>query len=82
MLLSGDFEREEGAASASRVVFTAPYGHTAGARVRLSCRAAGLRSQEEVESGSGPFFALCLGKVRSWSPADAVLEVRPLAIFS
>lgn len=35
-----------------------------------------------MEPDSGPFFALCLGKVRRWRPTDAVLEVRPLAIFS
>ncbi|MEV5483465.1 MULTISPECIES: hypothetical protein [Streptomyces] len=82
VLLTGDFERDEAASSDTRTVLTAPYGSTATARVRLSCRTAGLRSEEEVEPDSGPFFALCLGKVRRWRPTDAVLEVRPLAIFS
>ncbi|MFI0716004.1 hypothetical protein ACH4SK_36445 [Streptomyces inhibens] len=82
VLLTGDFERNEAASSDTRTVFTAPYGPTATAHIRLSCRTSGLRSQEDTEPEPGPFFALCLGKVRSWSPTDAVLEVRPLAIFS
>ncbi|WP_329374643.1 hypothetical protein [Streptomyces sp. NBC_01483] len=82
VLLIGDFERDDAASSETRTVFTAPYGPTTTARVRMSCRTAGLRSEEEVEPDSGPFFALCLGKVRSWRSTDAVLEVRPLAIFS
>lgn len=82
VLLTGDFERSEAGSSETRTVFTAPYGPTATALVRLSCRTSGLRSQEDAEPEPGPFFALCLGKVRSWRPTDAVLEVRPLAIFS
>ncbi|GAB7035933.1 hypothetical protein AB0G35_31185 [Streptomyces sp. NPDC021749] len=82
VLLTGDFERSEAASSDTRTAFTAPYGPLATARIRLSCRTAGLRAQEDTEPEPGPFFALCLGKVHGWSPTEAVLDVRPLAIFS
>lgn len=57
-------------------VFTAPYGPLATARIRVSCRTAGLR--EPVDS----FPALCLGKVGAWHPESETLDVRPLAIFT
>ncbi|HEY5833300.1 hypothetical protein [Streptomyces sp.] len=79
VLLTGDFERDETASCATRTVFVSPYGAPASpAQVRLSCHPAELRT--DIDSGRFP--ALCLGKVRNWQPAEGVLDVRPLAIFS
>ncbi|WP_405592326.1 hypothetical protein [Streptomyces sp. NBC_01190] len=81
VLLTADFVREAGPHPApiptsGLTVFTTPYGPQATARVRVSCRTAGLR--EPVDA----FPALCLGKVGAWHPESETLDVRPLAIFT
>lgn len=78
VLLTADFVREDGPGptTTAPTVFTAPYGPRATARIRVSCRTAGLR--EPVDS----FPALCLGKVGAWHPDSETLDVRPVAIFT
>lgn len=79
VLLTGDFTRDEAASTASRTVFTAPFGP--GGRVRVVCRGSGLRVAREDLADLDLSAALCLGSVQKWRPESEVLDVRPLAIF-